>query len=57
MTDDGILIVPVEQHVDNGVSAEDMATELDEVKKQTGLRAFLTRKISETFERRQANRD
>jgi ABC-type lipoprotein export system ATPase subunit/bifunctional DNA-binding transcriptional regulator/antitoxin component of YhaV-PrlF toxin-antitoxin module len=41
LSEDGILILPVE-HLDSGISAERVTTELDETKKLSGLRGFIT---------------
>jgi putative ABC transport system ATP-binding protein len=51
LTDDGILILPVEGGVDNTLIAEDVATELEETRKQSGLRGFITRKWQERQEK------
>jgi ABC-type methionine transport system ATPase subunit len=50
VSDEGILILPVE-HIDNGLSAEEAATELEEARKQSGFRGFITRKWREIIEK------
>jgi len=56
LTEEGIMILPV-AHSDNGISAEDMASELDEARRQSGIRAFLNKKIGELIEKRKSGRD
>ena len=51
VTDDGILILPVESGVDSSLIAEEVATELEEARKYTGLRGFIARKWQERQEK------
>jgi ABC-type lipoprotein export system ATPase subunit/bifunctional DNA-binding transcriptional regulator/antitoxin component of YhaV-PrlF toxin-antitoxin module len=54
VTDNGILILPVE-HTANELSAEDVSAELEEVRKQSGIRGFITRVWRERMERRSSD--
>jgi putative ABC transport system ATP-binding protein len=54
ITDNGILILPVERAEDE-LSAEDMSAELEEVRKQKGIRGFLTKMWRERIEKRTPN--
>lgn len=56
ITENGILILPVEQAASE-LSAEDVSTELEEVRQQSGIRGFLTRKWRERLEKRHTNSD
>jgi len=56
LTDGGILIRPVE-HADNGLSAEEVATELHEGRKLSGLTGLLTRKWRERMDKRNPSSD
>jgi ABC-type multidrug transport system ATPase subunit len=51
LSEEGILILPVE-HIDSGLSAEVVATELDEARRQSGLRGLITRKWREFVEKK-----
>ncbi len=55
VTDEGILILPVE-HADQGISAGDVSSELDESSKHRGLRGYLTLKWRERTEKREGQR-
>ncbi len=50
-TDKGILILPVE-HAASELSAEDVSAELEEIRKQSGIRGFLTKMWRERMEKR-----
>jgi ABC-type multidrug transport system ATPase subunit len=56
VTEDGILIIPVE-HADQGISAGEVSTELDESSKLRGLRGFITTKWQERLEKREGKSD
>jgi ABC-type lipoprotein export system ATPase subunit len=56
LAEDGILILPVD-HSGNGLSAGDMATELDETRKQSGIRGLISRKWQERMDKRDTSSD
>jgi ABC-type lipoprotein export system ATPase subunit/bifunctional DNA-binding transcriptional regulator/antitoxin component of YhaV-PrlF toxin-antitoxin module len=56
VTEEGILIIPVE-HADQGISAGQVSSELDESSKHRGLRGYLALKWRERFEKREENSD
>lgn len=56
LSDAGILILPVD-HINNDLSAEAVASELDEARKQKSLLNRITRKFRERIEKSDRNRD
>jgi len=56
LADNGILILPVE-YAANDISAEDVSARLEEVRKKSGIRGFLTMKWRERMEKRNTDRE